>query len=917
MKQLISFIAAIVVVGQLQAQPNDLRGMLTEPDGKPIAGAAVSLLYPADSTLAYFGVSNTGGRFEIRSAAAGSYVLQVAGMGYRTHYAAVQLPLASGNDLGTIRLQAVSQQLKEVEVKSERIPLLLKGDTVEYSAGAFKTKPDAVVEDLLKKLPGVEVDGAGNIKAMGKDVHKVLVDGKEFFGDDPKMATRNLPADAVNKVQVFDKKSDQSLFTGIDDGERNQTLNLQLKDDRRKGIFGDAEAGGGTDERYKLGAHLYKFNQKQQLAVLGMMNNINRFGFTLQDYLAFKGGMRGLADGGGGVRLALNDNLPVDFGQPVTGLITSGAGGINYSAEPRKGNRFTVSYLGNGATKQLTEQTLTRNFTDKGAFTRDDEVHEHSTNSAHRMNVSWRNDLDSSKQILLNGGVERTGTSTRRELSSASRMEGLVENSLRSEVEDEGTGLSGNLNVSYLKRSKGAWPVWKLSAGGAIEQSSTTTQWDNSTDFPVAGITVIDRQYQDNDSRRLSYDAGTSIVRRLAGGYYLEPGIRAGSDVDAINRRQGLLPAGEQAIDSLSPDFSRVYQWGRPGLSFRHNTEKIQYNLSIDGELGVLRSGLAGKPEEERHYSYLLPSAFWQYAYRQGSQVNLYYRTSVEAPSAARMLPVTDYTNPVQRTAGNPGLSPEYRHEFRAGWLRFDQFSFTSLMASIGGTYTHNKIGWSRTVAPDLSQDITFINVPDDYRVNARLEYNMPLRKLGISLSVALAEQFTQSISLIDGTPNDNTGYRHSLRLSGSNRKKDKWDLSAGGSIDITTARFSVQSSMNTQLYHYSGFGEIGYRPSAHFYLSLSATIDQYVSASLGGTVTVPLVNATAAYYFLPAKRGVLSLDAFDLLNRNTGLQRLSEGNYLVERRSDIIRQYFLLSFKYRLSRAPKGNGGVQIELRR
>lgn len=913
MKQVAVLIPALLLAAGLHAQSFHVTGELRTQDSKPVSGAAVSLLYPADSTLAFFGVSNSSGRFEIRSAAAGRYVLQVAGVGFRTHYAAVQVPAPNSNDLGRIMLLPVTGQLKEVEVTGEKIPVLLKGDTVEYSANAYKVKPDAVTEDLLKKLPGVEVDGAGNIKAMGKDVRKVLVDGKEFFGNDPKMATRNLPADAVSKVQVFDRKSDQAQFTGIDDGERSPTINLQLKAGKRKGVFGDVEAGGGTDERYKLSGHLYKFSTKQQVALLGMSNNINRFGFTLSDYISFRGGMRGMESGG----FELDDNLPVDFGQPVTGRIRSGAGGINYTLEPRPNNRFNVSYLGNGATKRLTEDIATTSFTERGTFTRQDAVQERSTNGAHRMNFGWRNDLDSTQQLLLNGGTEWTTTATSRQLASVSRIEEQALNRLDSRVDDEGAGWSSHLSASYLKKRKGAWPVWKVSAGGTLDRSGTLTRWDNTTLFPQTGNGITDQQYRDNNTRRITWHAGTSLMRRLGRGFFLEPELRTGTHTDGINRKQGLLPATEIVIDSLSPDFSRTYQWWRPGLSFRRNTEKMQFDISVDGELGSLSSGLAGNDRNKSNYQYLLPSAHWQYAYSQGSRIHLSYRTAVEAPGATRMLPVTDYSNPVQRITGNPSLAPEYRHVGRASWLRFDQFNFTSFMAGINGYYIKDKISWSRTVRPDLSQDLTFVNVPYEYRVDGRVEYTMPVRKLGINLTAGLSEQYTQGISLINGIRNEATGFRHSLKLSASNRKKETWDIRAGGEVTINTARFSVQSSMNTRFYHYNGFAELSYRPSDRLYFSLNGILDQYNSDSFSGSVTIPLLNASASWYFLPVKRGALTLDAFDLLNRNTGLQRMGEGNYLVERQSDILRQYFMLSFKYRLNKAPKGGDGLQVEVKR
>ncbi|RYZ34930.1 MAG: TonB-dependent receptor, partial [Sphingobacteriales bacterium] len=264
-----------------------MTGRVTDSSGTAIDGASVSLLYPADSTLAFFAISNPSGGFSINDAKEGTYVLQIAMMGYYTEYVRVDLPAANNNNLGAISLKQniPGTLLSEVIISGEKVPVRVLGDTLEYNAGSYKVKPDAMVEDLLRKLPGVQVDNEGNIKAMGKDVSRVLVDGKEFFGNDPKMATRNLPADAIDKIQAFEKKSDESLFTGVDDGSREQTLNLKLKDGKKTGYFGEAMGALGTPDRYDASLRAFKFRPKSQLAALGMFNNINKFGFSFGDYL--------------------------------------------------------------------------------------------------------------------------------------------------------------------------------------------------------------------------------------------------------------------------------------------------------------------------------------------------------------------------------------------------------------------------------------------------------------------------------------------------------------------------------------------------------------------------------------------------------------------------------------------------------
>ncbi len=352
----------------LQAQTTRLQGYVYNDSKEPLAFATVALLYPSDSTLAYFGISNNEGKFEIKYIPKGNYILQIAYLGCETYYATLELPNETDGNLGAIVLKTKSTNLSSVEITDKYIPIQFKNDTIEYNASAFRTKPDDNVEELLRKLPGVEVDRAGNIKVVGEDVVRVLVDGKEFFSTDPKVPTKNLPADAIEKVQTYDQKSDEAELTGIDDGTREKTINLVLKDDKKKAWLGHVEAGYGTDDHYMSSVKLYRFTAKHQIAFLGMANNINEFGFSFQDYMDFNGGLQNMMSSGN-INIEFNSSSPVNFGQTINGLVHSQAGGFNYSYEKVKDNRFYISYLGSAYTKDLTEDVYSRNFTPGSSYT--------------------------------------------------------------------------------------------------------------------------------------------------------------------------------------------------------------------------------------------------------------------------------------------------------------------------------------------------------------------------------------------------------------------------------------------------------------------------------------------------------------------------------------------------------------------
>ena len=335
----------------LFSQKHTLQGSLRDTTAQPIVGATVMLLAPKDSSLLAFSRSNEEGFFDFKNLSGGAYLLRCTYFGYQNLQKNVRLEGPETLvDLGKLNMETRSTVLGEVEIVGESNPVTIRNDTIEFNAGSFKVKDNAVVEDLLKKLPGVEVAKDGAITAQGKEVQSVTVEGKKFFGDDPKIATKNLPADAVKKVQMFDKKSDAATFSGVDDGLREKTINLELKDDKKKGWFGKMAAGGGASEggdpRFEGRTSLNSFKPKRQISLLGMGNNTNEAGFSIEDYMAFSGAMRSMMGGGGGARVTLqfdsdNSDVPLNFGNNE-GFIDTWAGGLNFDQEYGKKNERVV-----------------------------------------------------------------------------------------------------------------------------------------------------------------------------------------------------------------------------------------------------------------------------------------------------------------------------------------------------------------------------------------------------------------------------------------------------------------------------------------------------------------------------------------------------------------------------------------------
>lgn len=899
------------------AQQTTLKGILVNENGDPLLYATAVLLDPSDSTMSYYGVSDENGEFLMKNVKKGSYILQTGFMGYQSYFRRIDYPLVPNNDLGVIAMLPKTQSLNEVQVFANRIPILIKKDTVEYISSAFRTKTDASAEDLLKKLPGIEIDRAGNIKAQGEDVTRVLVDGKEFFSSDPTVATKNLPADAIDKIQVYNKKSDETELSGIEDGSYSKTINMILKDGKKSAMFGDVTGGYGSDERYQAGAKLFRFTKTNQFAALGMINNVNKAGFSFQDYLDFQGGLQSMMAGGGGrAHIGLDDdsNMPVDFGQSVNGLVSSAAAGLNFTHEAKANNRFNISYLGNGSNKSVEKSTFTQNYTDDGSFTQDKEVDQDSKNRTHRLNYTWRNRIDPTQNLSVFGGASLSNGSSNKISVTESFADDALMNDLYSNSIDKSNGFSTNTRATYLKTGKGSLKLFKINANISYSESLSEADWEDITHFLNTNEQYIDQRYQEDNKSTLSYSAKSSATFKLSNLLYLVPLMEVGvrnQNLERIHSLDGVYN------NTLSPDFNNQHLYVRGGLSFKRNTTKTQFDLTAQIQSSTLKNTLNDISLVKENYLYFLPRMSWQNEYSSGKRLSLNYNTSINAPSSGQLLPITNTSNALQLYTGNIELTPEYRHNLRFSWLMFDQFSSTSIFASVSGNYTKDKIVFSRTILDNLSQQINLINGGDDYRVNGNFDFTTPIRKLGIDVNVRVSESWNRGVSFVNDVENISTNFSHTISLYLNNRKKDKWDLMIGGRIQISDATYSIQEKLNNHYVNMSGYSDISFTPNDKWNFSFSADITRYSEQSFGNAVNIPILRAEISHYFLKGKRGVLTLAGFDLLDKNTGIERISRMNYLMESRANVLGRYVMLTFKYRLNKFDNQSAGVKVNFKR
>lgn len=894
----------------------NVTGRLTDAAGEHLGAASVSLLYPEDSTFAAFGISDKAGRYLISNVKEGAYLLQVALMGYFTYYRPVIVDGEATLDLGVHVLEENIQQLEGVIVMGEKVPVRLKGDTLEYNAGSYKVSPDAVVEDLLRKMPGVEVDKDGNVRSMGKQVNKVLVDGKEFFGNDPKMALKNLPADAVDKIQSFRRRSEDNLFSGIDDGQREQSLNIILKEERKAGFFGEAKAGIGTDERFETGLKAFRFRRSNQFATLGMFNNVNKFGFTISDYLNFNGGLSGLMRSGGKA-LELDGDAPIDIGKPVEGNVTSGNLGINYMTELNNGNRLTFNYIGTGIKKILEESVKERNFTQNDVFVRQSRSASGANNFSNSGTISWRDQVDSHHLFTLSISGNLGNSRTNSNSTALNLRNDIRENYLDNFTLSNGMKFGSGINTSWVRRFNGNWKTVSLGLSSKYAQNERKKEWYNTTWYDNIGQMIKDEQYLNNDVSEFTSMLTVSAIRHLGKGFYLEPSLKLDFDRNKFNRQQGPLSGDRTAIDTLSPVIYRDVRQATAGIALKRTKPGQQMNLGFnisnfnrDIYLNKIQLG-------ERKSDLLpLPYASFRREIRSGETVDLSYNTHVQMPDAYSLLPVSDVSDPLLITRGDPGLKPEYVNDARLSYLKFDRFEMSNLTVSLSGRYTNNSIGSSSSIQNDLVQEITPVNTPFSFNAMLNIGYSRPISKLGLQVQVGLTEQWNTAFGIVNELENRTTNRNHGLSLNLSNLKSEKWDLRFGGDLQLSDVQYSINKEMNDVYLNYSVKASIGYFLNDNWRFMMDADVRRYAARGFGDAMTIPLVGIEINRFFLKDQRGSITLRAFDLLDQNKSIYRYGQLNTLGEYRTNTIERYVMLSFGYKLNkggRKSKAPGEIEI----
>ena len=883
-----------------------------------LSGATVTVLLAKDSSLVSFARTNSQGIFSIRNIEYGNYRLLITHVGYVNISKVFSLSASLVDvDFGMLVISNKSTLLQEVTVTQEKPPVVVRNDTLEYNAGSFKTKPNAVVEDLLKKLPGIQVDKDGKVKSNGEEVKRVLVDGKEFFGNDPKMATKNLPADAIDKVQVFDRKSDQSRFTGFDDGNSEKTINLTIKADKKNGVFGKATAGAGDKGLYQGNFNVNSFSGERQLSAIGMLNNTNKQGFSFLDILNFTGGLPGAGGrGGGGMQIDLNSmGLPIQGASNNQGITTTKAGGLNYNNTFQKNLDVLSSYFYNRLQTDKTEKVYQQWLLPGNNFNTTKDNASNNTNESHRFNVSGDYKIDSANSLKLVSSVnmQQSQYNVNSKYNSIAAAGNLLNDGAASSF-IKGNGYSWNNNALFRHRfaKKGRTFSANLSVNLNNSKSNGGLQSLNNYYLPDGSLqqsdTINQVNNQDNDSK--SYGAVLSYTEALSKKSLLEFNYnfnathsvsdKATYDYDKLSGKHSLLN------DALSNNFVSDYIYHRPTINWRNQQAKYSFAIGAAVQEASLNSSfhIMGKDSAiERSFFNFLPNANLQYKINQYKNIRAVYNTFTRQPNVTQLQPLADNTDPLNIKIGNPDLKQEYYHRLQGEYISFDPYRHTSFFAALTAGLTGNKIVNADQLGAQGQRITQPVNANGAYNVSVNTSWGFPVRKIKSKLNLNSGVSQSHNIGFVNAAKNNINVWNASQEITWNYDYKEILDLSAGVEAIYNDVKYSLQSQQNVQYWNQHYTFEINlYLPKG---FSFASDVDYTTRSGLtqGYNINAILWNAGIAKQVFKNKKGEFRLQVYDILSQNAGVSRSSNQNYIEDLSYNVLKRFWQLSFTYNLSR--------------
>lgn len=907
MKSILTLLASFLIIGVTWTQTTKIKGTVQDSLSGSIPGVSVMLIGAQDSILKSFAVTNSEGIFTLTGIKSGDYLLKATFYGYIPYEQKLVVDAEDQIEMGVITLQ--NKTLNTVTVQGEYIPIQIKGDTIEYDSRAFVVQEQDMVEDLLEQMPGIEIGEDGSIKAQGKDVQKVLVNGEEFFGDDPTIATKNVPANSVSKIQVYDKTSDKSEFTGVDDGEETTTINIELKDDRKRGMFGNFDLAGGMDipyqnlTRYKAKGNVHYFVDKWQFSVIGMSNNINETGFSMRDYMNFMGGAQNMARGGF-----------VDFGGPMPisngtddGFLNSNSTGINLNFKPSDKTTLSSSIFLSVFDKNYLKELDRLTYYADSTIATNEIVDQQSNNLSNRMNLKFEQKFDSTQYLIL----YFDGSWNRAEYYSGSYV--LNYNAANDSANDFNTSINQNnfnydfsSRLDYSKKFNKSGRFLEFNAG----YSASNNDFDNrlsyvNTIFQSTGnieLAVLQNQYNLEATSNMNF--GALYSEPIGKRQLLQFGANYDRSTESRNREVYDISASDELINAGLTG-QGDYENYRIGGTLTHKYIGKKIKTTFDAEFVNLTLTGANIFTSNKNYQYLLPRFQLNWEIGKKADMRLNYRTSLTVPTLNQLQPLPNNTTPSEIILGNIKLIPEYNHTVSLRYHSFNEYNFTFFFASLNGTYTQNNITYSQSINEFYVRELTPENIGDEKSASAFLTLGTSLYPIKTKFKISNSSNVSNGLVNLNAVQDQYTSYSSSVRLTLDNIGKKVFNLRGGVGYSYSLNTYLNNSSFNNSFNTYDYFASIGYNIKDRWELETDFTHSFFPNFTTNSEIMI--WNARVGLNLLKSRKLQVYVSGMDLLNQNTGISQYYLQNIYEQETTQTLARYVMVGMKYSFQ---KLNGG-------
>jgi uncharacterized membrane protein YgcG len=929
-----------------------LKGRLTDKeDNKPIAGATVKIQASRDSVGAKTVLTDAKGRFELMGLSAGAYQLTITSVGYEKILQKINLQ-ASNKEAIPFSITKLSKLLGEVTVTSKAAPVKQKGDTVEFSASQFKVNPDATAEDMIKKLPGITVDKSGNVTAQGEQVRKVTVDGRDFFGDDATAALRNLPAEVIDKIQVFDKLSDQAAFTGFDDGNSTKSINIVTKANMRSGQFGRVYAGAGTDGRYAAGGNVSLFKNNRRLSIVGLSNNINQQNFATQDLLGVTsgstGGNRGggsggpRGSGGGGNFGGGGNNNGGNFlvGQQ-NGISKTNAIGLNFSDQWGKKTQVSGSYFfnnNNNNNDQLSDATYFLS-SGKNQLYNENTI-SGSNNYNHRLNLRLEYKIDSANSISIAPSLsfQKNISSTVIEgLNSYSPTELISKSANASNNNTKGYNFNNNILLRHAFKKRGRTISLNLNTG--INKKDGETYIKNQNRYYRTGVNADDSLQQFTDQLSNGYQLSANIAYTEAVGKtgqlqfnYTPSFTKSKSNQEAY---QYDYAGGKYSVfdNNLSNKFDNTVVKHNAGVSYRKGNRDNMFSIGLAYQYTTLSSTqiFPIAADVKKSFNNILPSLMWNKKINAKNSVRVFYRSNINTPTVNQLQNVINNANPLFISAGNPNLKQQFSNVFSTRYTFTNTAKGKSFFANLFLQQNSNYIGNATYIAAAdsvLNSSVTLfrgsqlskpVNLDGYWSLRSFFTYAMPVKFIKSNISINAGATFAKTPGLINNVLNQSKSYTYNGGLVIASNISEFIDFNVSYSANFNVVKNSIQPQLNNNYINQAAGVQLNLLSKKGWFVQNDVTNQQYSGLTDGFNQSYWLWNAAVGKKFLKNQQGELKLSVFDLLKQNQSIVRTVTETYVEDVQNQVLRQYFMLTFSYKLknfgtAKQVTGNGGNNRE---